>query len=260
MKNKIRHLERGSGPLIAAAIHNGHTVRDELIRKMSISETERLREEDPYTEEWTHIANTRVVGLKSRFEVDLNRPREKAVYITPEDAWNLKVWETRPTETEIAMSLSEYDEFYAEMHALFSDFKHQFGHFVVFDFHSYNHMRNGPGQQPADPEINPEINIGTGTMDRDFWAPVVDRFLHTLRDYKYYDRALDVRENIKFRGGNFPSWTHKNFPRSACAIAIEVKKFFMDEWTGEPDHEQIDMIKSAVKATIPEVLEGLKKI
>ena len=34
----------------------------------------------------------------------------------------------------------------------------------------------------------------------------------------------------------------------------------MDEWTGEPDHEQIDMIKSALETTIPEVLEGLRKI
>ena len=260
VKSRIRRLERGSGPFIATAIHDGHIIRDELLKKMSISEMDRLREEDPYTELWTHIANTRVVGLKSRFEVDLNRPREKAVYINPEDAWNLNIWESVPSESEIAVSLSEYDDFYAEMHKLFSDFKHQFGHFVVFDLHSYNHMRNGPDDQPADPELNPEINIGTGTLDREFWAPVVDRFINTLRDFKYYNRTLDVRENIKFRGGNFPSWTNRNFPGSACAIAIEVKKFFMNEWTGEPDHEQINMIKSALEATIPEVAEGLKKI
>ena len=28
---------------------------------------------------------------------------------------------------------------------------------------------------------------------------------------------------------------HERYPRQGCAIAIEFKKFFMDEWTGVPD-------------------------
>ena len=29
---------------------------------------------------------------RSRFEADLNRPRDRAVYLTPADAWGHQVW------------------------------------------------------------------------------------------------------------------------------------------------------------------------
>jgi len=256
-KRRIRHLVRGSGPFVATAIHNGHVIREELLKKMYICEADRLREEDPFTENWTQIANTRVIGMRSRFEFDLNRPRQKAIYINPEDAWNLKIWNTKPSEEEIKTSLAEYDDFYNEMYKLLSDLKNQYGYFVVFDLHSYNHMRNGPDNPPADPDRNPEINVGTGTMNRTLWATVVDAFINNLHEFDYLGRQLDVRENIRFRGGNFPSWIHQNFPDSGCALAVEVKKFFMNEWTGEPDLEKIDLLAEALKSTIPEIQKAL---
>ncbi|NIP86404.1 MAG: N-formylglutamate amidohydrolase, partial [Planctomycetales bacterium] len=80
-------LQVGQGPFVAAAVHDGHAVRDELVERLAISESDRLREEDPFTGMWTSLAATRIIGLRSRFELDLNRPREKAVYRTPEDCW-----------------------------------------------------------------------------------------------------------------------------------------------------------------------------
>lgn len=257
MDNKIWKLDKGEGPLVACAIHNGHEIRSELEDNLFIDEKERLREEDPYTGEWTYMANTRVIGLHSRFEVDLNRPRDKAVYINPEDAWNLKIWNSKPSDEEVAYSRMEYDVFYDEMKLLFSEMEEKYGHFIVFDLHSYNHQRNGPGTEAADPELNPEVNIGTGTMDRKFWSPIVDCFISTLRDFNYFGRNLDVRENIRFRGGNFPRWIHQNFPKCGCALAIEFKKFFMDEWTGVPDPDQLHMIGMALKSTIPYVADSL---
>jgi hypothetical protein len=38
-----------------------------------------------------------------------------------------------------------------------------------------------------------------------------------------------------------------------------VKKFFMDEWTGEPDYSIINSITSALKSTIPGVVDELSK-
>ena len=38
----------------------------------------------------------RIIVNRSRFEVDINRPRDKAVYITPEDAWGLHIWKNIP--------------------------------------------------------------------------------------------------------------------------------------------------------------------
>ena len=148
-------------------------------------------------------------------------------------------------------SLAQYDAFYAEVYRIINEKLKKHQHLIVFDLHSYNHRREGPDGSYADPKTNPEVNIGTGTMDRQFWAPVVDNFINTLRSYNYLSRNLDVRENVKFRGGNFSSWIHKTFPNNVCCIAIEFKKFFMDEWTGKPDKKQLEEIRSALQSTIP---------
>jgi len=256
MDKEFWSLEKGSGPLVAAAVHNGHEIRDDLNEILFISENARLREEDPFTGIWTSVADTRVIGLRSRFEVDLNRPREKAVYQTEQDAWGIKVWNSTLPPNQYKRSLNLYDDFYAGIHDLLSEKERQYGHFVVFDIHSYNHQRDGDGIQ-ADPDLNPEVNIGTGTMDREYWTPVVDSFITALHNFNYFGRQLDVRENVKFRGGNFPKWIHKNFPKSGCAIAIEFKKIFMNEWTGDPDHAQINMILNALRFTVQPVLKAL---
>lgn len=252
--------EIGNQPLLAAAIHNGHEVSKNVSDLFLLNDTERLREEDPFTEIWTQVTDTRIVVPKSRFEIDLNRPRDKAVYLKPEDAWGLNIWKTQPDEEIIKNSLEYYDDFYSKMLVLLKKYEARFGKFVVFDIHSYNHLRNGPNEKPASPEENPEVNIGTGTMNRDIWAPVIDRFLTDLKNYDFQGRHLDVRENVKFRGGNFSRWIHENFPRSGCSIAIEFKKFFMDEWTGKPDNAIIEDLKRALRSTVPGVLEELKKL
>ena len=256
----IWELQTGNEPLVATAIHNGHAVRPEIASLLALSEQDRLREEDPYTGEWTVVAGTRVIGLHSRFEVDLNRPPERAVYQTPADAWGLNVWKS-PLPVEIASrSLAQHTAFFSEMQRLFTDMSRRFGKFVVFDLHSYNHRRQGPNLPPADLEQNPEVNIGTFTMNRQQWAPVVNRFVTDLQAFDFLGRHLDVRENIKFGGGYFADWAHMNFPNSACVLAIEFKKFFMDEWTGQANYQQLNMIRRALEATKAGVLEGLKKL
>ncbi len=262
MKNQniIWELQKGSGPLAATAIHDGHGLRDEVSAIMKLSDQKRLQEEDPFTSNWTVIGDTQITGLRSRFEVDLNRPREKAVYIKPEDAWGLDVWKTNPQKEIIEQSLSEYDAFYTEMFAVFSEMKKDFGRFVVYDIHSYNYLREAPDGPPSDPDKNPDINIGTGTMDRNRWSPIIDRFIGDLKNYEYPGRKLDIRENIKFKGGQFPRWIHQTFPESACAISIEFKKFFMDEWTGKPDEDHLAAIESLLRSTVAGTLEELQKL
>ena len=182
---------------------------------MAISDKDRLREEDPFTGEWTHVAPTRIIGLHSRFEVDLNRPRDKAVYIKPEDAWGLQVWATEPPLDIIENSRAQYDAFYRDIDQLIEDKIAQEGRFFLFDLHTYGHRRDGPA--------NPEVNIGTGTIDRDRWGHVVDRFIEHLRAVDFQGRHLDVRENIKFKGGKFSRHINEKYGAHGLSVAIEYK-------------------------------------
>ena len=253
-------VQEGSSPLVATAIHDGHEVRQEVSGLMAVSEADRLREEDPHTGTWARLADTYVIAKRSRFEVDLNRPREKAVYIRSKDAWGIKVWRRRPPKEVVEESLSEYDAFYTKMEALFLSLEKRWGRFVVLDLHSYNHRRAGPGGPVADGEGNPDVNVGTGTMDRARWAAVVERFIGDLRAADVPGRQLDVGENVKFKGGYFAKWTHERFPESGRVLAVEWKKFFMDEWTGVADQTQVDDIAQAVRSTFPGVLEELARL
>ncbi len=259
MADQIWRLQIGHGPLVATAIHDGHDLRDELVEYMSLDEAGRLREEDPFTGQWTQVAPTRVVGLRSRFETDLNRPRHQAVYRKPEDAWGLKVWKDALPDDVADRSLAEYDAFYKALGELYGELAEQHGRFVAFDLHTYNHRRAGPNGPLADPEENPQVNIGTGTMNRKQWASVVDTFIDTLRAFDFQGGKLDVRENVKFFGGNHPRWAHEKFPKAACVIAVEFKKFFMDEWTGKPDEELVEAIGDALQFTAPAVLDALRR-
>ncbi len=73
----------GDGAVFATAIYAGHEVRCELLPILALDVMERSREEDPYTDYWVKVAPSWLVPTRSRFEIDLNRPREESVYLTP---------------------------------------------------------------------------------------------------------------------------------------------------------------------------------
>ncbi|MCR4345065.1 MAG: N-formylglutamate amidohydrolase [Candidatus Scalindua sp.] len=258
MDHAMWKIIRGDGPLIGTAIHNGHELRDEVAAITALSDGERLREEDSYTGKWAEVVETNIVVGRSRFEVDLNRPRDKAFYRFPEDAWGLNLWKEPPGSNIIQRSIDQYDSFYKEVNQLLREKIANHGSFLVLDIHSYNHLREGPDGPIANPESNPEVNVGTGTMDRNRWAPLVDRFISELNAFKFLGRNLDVRENVKFRGGEFPRWVHTNFPENGCALAVEFKKFFMNEWNGELNQEMHKTILQALRTTLPGLAEELR--
>jgi N-formylglutamate amidohydrolase len=250
-------IHAGEIPVVATAIHAGHALRRDVAEHLILAEDVRRREEDPGTERFLPREAWRVVVRRSRFEVDVNRPRDMAVYRRPEDAWGLEMWEREPPPELVDRSLARYDAFYRGVHRLLRRVEARFGRFVVLDVHSYNHRRGGP-EAAMDPAAeNPEINVGTGGLDRRRWAPVVEPFLDGMRLQRVRGRRLDVRENVRFEGGHFPRWVARSFPATGCPLAIEVKKVFMDEWTGEGDRGAMREVRGALEATVPALLDAL---
>jgi hypothetical protein len=98
----------------------------------------------------------------------------------------------------------------------------------------------------------PDINIGTFSMDRRKWSHIVDPLIDHLARRSFRGRRLDVRENVAFQGrGEQTRFVHTAFPETGCAIALEVKKIFMDEWTGRPDREALVELSAALASTRP---------
>jgi hypothetical protein len=249
-------LHRGASPILATAIHNGHAVRADVEALMAISADGRLREEDPFTEFVIRDVPNRIAVHRSRFEVDLNRPRDAAVYLSSEQAWGLDLWRRKLPADEIGRSLEVHDEYYAMLRQVLQGIEKSHGRFVVLDIHSYNHRRDGPNAAASEPTGAPEINIGTFSMDRKRWSHVVDPFMNALEAFEFCGRHVDVRENIAFEGrGEQTRFIHEAFPETGCAIAVEFKKFFMDEWTGLPDREALVAMRTMLRSTLP-VLEA----
>lgn len=250
-----------SGQLVATAIHNGHELRPEIAAAMVLDEATRQREEDPFTDVIGAGDGTvaQVVARRSRFEVDLNRPRDEAVYRSPDDCWGLEVWRDSPLDEELTeRSLEVYDAFYADLGERLDEVAAR-GPFVVYDVHSYNHRRDGDSAEVAPEEDNPEVNLGTGSVDPR-WRPVVEAFTRSLEAQEVAGHRLDVRENVKFEGRALAWWVHERYAGVGVCLALEFKKTFMDEWTGEPDQDHLDQLRRALAATHGPVLAALGEV
>ena len=253
-------VHRGDGPIVGTAIHNGHAMRSDTRALTALTDEERLREEDPFTEFIIRDLANRIVAHRSRFEVDLNRARTGAIYLQPAQAWGLSVWRDHPPAGMIETSLAVHDEYYAMLHSMLAAIERRHRRFVVLDVHSYNHRRQGPEAAPAAADEAPDINIGTASMDRLRWAGVVDTAMSALGSAHIDGRPLDVRENVAFQGrGEQTRFIHEHFPETGCAIAIEFKKTFMDEWTGKPDIEALRALRALVSSLVPVLTEALAR-
>lgn len=252
-------IEVGDGPVVAAAIHAGHEVRPDVAEWLAAGDDDRLREEDPLTGLWTTIGDSAIRVFRSRFEVDLNRPRTRAVATDPEATWGLAVWRSPPPAHVVERSLEEYDAFYDDVTALFDRLSQAWNAVLVLDLHSYNHRRDGPDNPAASVVTTPEVNVGTGSLDRQRWSSLVDGFIAALGSQKFGDRMLDVRENVNFRGGHFSHWLHERYPGKVCVLALEFKKIFMDEWGGTANIMALEDLRVALRNAANAVRQELAR-
>ncbi len=246
--------------MAAAAIHDGHGLRAEVASLIMLSDADRLREEDPFTGQAIADVPTHIIAHRSRFEADLNRTRDTAVYRTADQCWGLNVWRTPPSDDLVDRSVEYHRRFYAAVAAVLDEIAADYPRFVLLDIHSYNHRRGGADASPTPAVRAPEINIGTFSMPREKWAWLLDPLMDSMRQYVFGGRLLDVRENVAFQGrGELTRFVHGRYPNRGCAIAIEFKKFYMDEWSGEPDPEALDHMRGFVghvAAVARELLDG----
>ena len=241
--------------MIFCAIHNGHHISEHVREKIGITDLERKREEDPFTEQFINDKDNHIIQYTSRFEVDLNRHIEKAVYQTPSNCWGLPIYPTTSlTDIEIQMALEQHNLFYQNMIDIIEKHLEKYDKLIVWDIHSYNHRRNGEFADFDPEENNPEIIIGTNNykyMSPD-WEPLVNNIEQMFKSHKFTgdfpnrpskQEYLDVRQNVKFPGGYLSQFINQRYPDRACCLAIEFKKIWMNEWSQEVDEDCFTLLK-----------------
>ena len=243
-------------PVVATAIHAGHDLRPAVASCTALDDATRLREEDPFTDLLTSVGGSTAVAHRSRFEVDLNRSRGEAVYQTPEDAWGLELWrETLPAE-EIERSRDLYDDFYFELGRRLDTLAERGPSSCSTCIRTTTGGTAPISRRPGRNEPRGQRRYRCARPSA--LGPRRRRFLETLADQKVCGHRLDVRENVRFRGGELSRWVDRRYRGRGCALAIEFKKVFMDEWTGEPDQGHLEELRGALAVVVLALIEDLR--
>lgn len=201
------------------AVHDGHQFRQELRSYCKHSEYERWYEEDPATREMVKSHPIVIAGMDSRFEYDLNRAPETAIY---EDAWGKQLWFMSLPNSFKEKSLEKHANFYKVVHALISKLEELFGICVVYDMHSYNWQR-------WDREV-PTWNLGTKNVDNERFGDDIESWRSILEQTPLPNGIKSTSKiNDTFQGnGYFLKYITDNF-KNTLVLATEIAKVYCDE-------------------------------
>ncbi|MGC9343646.1 MAG: N-formylglutamate amidohydrolase, partial [Bacteroidales bacterium] len=235
-------------PFAGFAIHNGHNLREDLLKKCLLNDYERWYEEDPDT--LTFISSLPIVLAcnDSRYEYDLNRSPEAAIF---EIAWGKKVWKNPLTEKQKKISLKKHDNFYKVLNALIKRLEIRFGALICFDVHSYNYRR-------LEKEC-PVFNLGTEKIDNAKYGKYIQSFLKELSRIKLPNIDVQARENEVFYGrGYLLEYVNSNF-RNVLVVATEIKKIYCNELSGESFPVIIEKLSNQLKKAIVNTSAGFAR-
>mgnify|MGYP000109024046 CR=1 FL=1 len=117
-------------PYACGAVHDGHQFRKELWSNCLHTAYERWFEEDPATKQMVQSHPIVIAGMDSRFEYDLNRAPETAIY---NDAWGKQLWKNPLSKEMHEKSLQKHANFYKVVHALINKLEEKFDDFSVYE-------------------------------------------------------------------------------------------------------------------------------
>jgi len=205
---------------VCGAVHNGHQFRKDLWDICMHSEYDRWYEEDPETKTMVKSHPIVIAGMDSRFEYDLNRAPENAIY---DDAWGKKLWKNPLPKHQKEKSLAKHKAFYKVVAALISKIEAKFGICLVYDMHSYNWKR-------WDRKV-PTWNLGTSNVDQNRFAKAIEMWSKSLSELQL-PHGIESTSliNDTFQGnGYFLQFITQNF-KNTLVLATEIAKVYCNEY------------------------------
>jgi len=222
------------------AVHDGHQFRSELWDNCLHTEYERWFEEDPATKQMVQTHPIVIAGCDSRFEYDLNRAPEDAVF---ETAWGKQLWREPLPELMKKKSLQKHHNFYKVTHTLINKLEELYGVCVVYDMHSYNWKR-------WDREV-PTWNLGTSNIDNDRFGDSVEQWRTMLEKMNLPNGIISTSKinNTFYGNGYFLKYITQNF-KNTLVLATEAKKVYCDELNQIMYPEVVNAIEKALQTDL----------
>ncbi|NNF76320.1 MAG: hypothetical protein HKN00_14135 [Flavobacteriaceae bacterium] len=227
---------------VCGAVHDGHHFRKELWENCLHSGYDRWYEEDPETKNMVASHPILIAGCDSRFEYDLNRPPEEAVF---ETAWGKQLWREPLSVDAKELSLAKHNNFYRVVDALIAKVESKFGVCIVYDMHSYNWKR-------WDREV-PTWNLGTSNIDNQRFGEMVQLWQQSLAEMNLPNKIKSTSKiNDTFQGnGYFLKFITKNF-NNTLVLATEIAKVYCNELDQIIYPEVVEAVANELKKRIPE--------
>ncbi|RIV68655.1 N-formylglutamate amidohydrolase [Flagellimonas aequoris] len=235
-------------PYVCGAVHDGHQFRKSLWDNCTHTQYERWYEEDPCTKAMVQSHPIVIAGCDSRFEYDLNRPPETAVY---KDAWGKELWKEPLLEKEKQISLNKHLNFYRVVKVLIEKLESKYPKILVFDMHSYNWKR-------WDREV-PVWNLGTININNNRFGALVEQWRERLENMVLpIEMQTTAKINDTFQGnGYFLKYITRNFDNT-LVLATEISKVYCDEHTGIIFPEVVRSVEEQFKIMVPKMVRAFE--
>ncbi|GGI57444.1 N-formylglutamate amidohydrolase [Winogradskyella haliclonae] len=228
-------------PYACGAVHDGHQFRKELWDNCLHTEYDRWYEEDPETKNMIVSHPIVIAGCDSRFEYDLNRAPNEAVF---ETAWGKQLWKTPLPKAQKEKSQEKHASFYKVVEALISKLEDKFGVCVVYDMHSYNWQR-------WDREV-PTWNLGTSNVDNERFGDSIESWRTILESIDLPNGIIQTAKiNDTFQGnGYFLKFITNNF-KNTLVLATEIAKVYCDEYNQVIYPEVVAAVENQLRDLLP---------
>jgi len=178
--------------------------------------------------------------MDSRFEYDLNRAPDSAIY---SDAWGKELWKKPLSDEMKKKSLQKHENFYKVVHALIHKLEEKFGVCVVYDMHSYNWRR-------WTREV-PTWNLGTANVDTNRFGNAIESWRSLLEKMNLPNGIVATSKiNDTFQGnGYFLKYITEYF-KNTLVLATEAKKIYCDELNQIVYPEVVASIEKTLRADL----------
>ena len=240
MDNSFTLKIESYNPFVCAAVHDGHQFRNSLSTNCLRSEYDRWYEEDPETKRMVQTLPIVIAGCDSRFEYDLNREPDLAIY---KDAWGKQLWKHPLSKDDKELSLQKHHNFYRVVNALIEKIESKYGTAIVYDMHSYNWRRWRR-------EV-PTFNIGSKNVDNVRFGNDVEFWRKELATIKLPNSVWTTALlNDTFEGnGYFLKHITKKF-ENTLVLATEVKKVYCNELNQKIYPDVVNAIEKQLKVKL----------